>query len=50
LLKINQEKTNLQMLIFTDRELQKAWRENKKASEVTPRQNPHRLLLFYAVE
>lgn len=35
---------------FTDRELEKAWRENKSASEKIPRSNAHRLLLFYAVE
>ena len=35
---------------FTDREIEKAWRENKSASEKTPRTNAHRLLLFYAVE
>jgi hypothetical protein len=35
---------------FTDREIEKAWRENKSASEETPRSNAHRLLLFYAVE
>jgi hypothetical protein len=35
---------------FTDREIEKAWRENKSASEKTPRSNAHRLLLFYAVE
>jgi hypothetical protein len=35
---------------FTDREMEKAWRENKNASHKTPRTNAHRLLLFYAVE
>ncbi|MGH2416106.1 MAG: hypothetical protein ACRDEA_20935 [Microcystaceae cyanobacterium] len=35
---------------FTDREVEKAWRENKSASDKTPRSNAHRLLLFYAVE
>ena len=35
---------------FTDREIEKAWRENKDASYKTPRTNAHRLLLFYAVE
>ncbi|MDZ7960306.1 MAG: hypothetical protein RMY34_20895 [Aulosira sp. DedQUE10] len=35
---------------FTDREIEKAWRENKSASEKLPRSNTHRLLLFYAVE
>jgi hypothetical protein len=35
---------------FTDREMEKAWRENKDASRQTPRTNAHRLLLFYAVE
>ncbi|MBF0550560.1 MAG: hypothetical protein HQK60_08495 [Deltaproteobacteria bacterium] len=35
---------------FTNRELEKAWRENLSASEQTKRCNAHRLLLFYAVE
>ena len=35
---------------FTDREMEKAWRENRLASSHQPRSNPHRLLLFYAVE
>ncbi|MDF5721363.1 MAG: hypothetical protein PUP91_12975 [Rhizonema sp. PD37] len=35
---------------FTDREIEKAWRENKLASQKIPRTNAHRLLLFYAVE
>jgi hypothetical protein len=35
---------------FTDREIEKAWRENKSASIQSPRSNAHRLLLFYAVE
>jgi hypothetical protein len=35
---------------FTDREIEKAWRENKSASDKTARSNAHRLLLFYAVE
>lgn len=35
---------------FTDREIQRAWRMNKEASEVESRSNAHRLLLFYAVE
>jgi len=36
---------------FTRREIEKAWRENLSASSSkTPRTNPHRLLLFYAVE
>lgn len=38
------------MIIFTDRELHRAWRENKKASFVINKTNAHRLLLFYAVE
>lgn len=39
------------MIQFTLREIQKAWRENLSASACkTPRTNPHRLLLFYAVE
>ncbi len=38
---------------FTDREMEKAWRENKSvydSSDKTQRKNAHRLLLFYAVE
>jgi hypothetical protein len=35
---------------FTDREMQRAWKENLKASQVVMRSNTHRLLLFYAVE
>ena len=38
---------------FTDREMEKAWRENKSVfdnSSEKQRKNPHRLLLFYAVE
>jgi hypothetical protein len=38
---------------FTDQEIEKAWRENKIAymtSANEQRKNPHRLLLFYAVE
>ncbi len=35
---------------FTDREMQKAWRDNKLAADKNPRTNAHRLLLFYAVE
>lgn len=38
---------------FTDRELTRAWRELSMVAEPLPensRQNPHRLLLFYAVE
>lgn len=35
---------------FTDREMQKAWRQNLSASCSTTRNNAHRLLLFYAVE
>lgn len=35
---------------FTDREIEKAWRDNWSASCKTPRSNAHRLLLFYAVE
>ncbi|WP_446381744.1 hypothetical protein [Coleofasciculus chthonoplastes] len=39
------------MIPFTRREIEKAWRENLSASSSkTPRTNPHRLLLFYAVE
>jgi hypothetical protein len=38
---------------FTDRELNRAWRQLSAVSEPiasNSRQNPHRLLLFYAVE
>ena len=38
---------------FTDREMQKAWRDNKSVydnSDKKQRKNAHRLLLFYAVE
>lgn len=38
---------------FTDRELTRAWRELSVVATPVPerdRQNPHRLLLFYAVE
>ncbi len=35
---------------FTEREMCSAWRENLSASRQTPRSNPHRLLLFYAIE
>jgi hypothetical protein len=38
---------------FTDREIEKAWRENKSVyitSAKEQRKNSHRLLLFYAVE
>jgi hypothetical protein len=35
---------------FTDREMQRAWRDNRSASEQVSRSNSHRLLLFYAVE
>lgn len=38
------------MIPFTDRELQRAWRDNKSAYQVTNCTNAHRLLLFYAVE
>ncbi len=37
-------------IIFTDREMQRAWRENFKASKSNPRTNAHRLLLFYSIE
>lgn len=37
-------------IAFTEREMQKAWRDNKSAADKTPRTNAHRLLLFYAVE
>ena len=38
---------------FTDRELTRAWRDLSSVVNSQPigiRQNPHRLLLFYAVE
>lgn len=38
---------------FTDRELKRAWRELSSVASVpvgSSRRNPHRLLLFYAVE
>jgi hypothetical protein len=35
---------------FTDREMQRAWRENRQAASVEQPTNAHRLLLFYAVE
>ncbi|CAK8720333.1 Doublecortin domain-containing protein [Candidatus Electrothrix laxa] len=35
---------------FTDREMERAWRENLSASERSVRTNALRLLLFYAVE
>jgi hypothetical protein len=42
------------MIAFTDREIQRAWRNNLEASQVpSPVPSPnnaHRLLLFYAVE
>lgn len=40
-------------LLFTDRELKRAWRELSAAAQPPAsglRSNPHRLLLFYAVE
>lgn len=38
------------MIPFTRRELTNAWRGAQAASQVAPRTNPHRLLLFYSVE
>lgn len=38
------------MILFTRRELTRAWRQAYEASKVTPPSNAHRLLLFYAVE
>jgi hypothetical protein len=35
---------------FTNREMERAWRENLAASNHADRSNAHRLLLFYAVE
>ncbi|MGC0849531.1 hypothetical protein [Pantoea agglomerans] len=35
---------------FTDRELTRAWRSAFDVSKVDLRANPHRLLLFYAIE
>ena len=37
-------------LPFTKQELTRAWRDATAVSDAEPRQNPHRLLLFYAVE
>jgi hypothetical protein len=37
-------------VLFTDREMQRAWQSNLKASIQDTRSNSHRLLLFYAVE
>lgn len=38
-------------IAFTDREMQRAWRENRSAyGYENPKTNAHRLLLFYAVE
>jgi hypothetical protein len=34
----------------TRRELERAWRQLRLAADVTPRQAPHLLLVFYAVE
>ncbi|MGL4190004.1 MAG: hypothetical protein ACRCTM_14130 [Sphaerotilus sulfidivorans] len=34
----------------TKRELERAWRALRQAADVTPRQAPHLLLTFYAVE
>ncbi len=38
------------MVVFTDREMQRAWRTNLEVSKQGIRTNAHRLLLFYAVE
>jgi hypothetical protein len=38
------------MIGFTNREIQRAWRNNLSASNVAFTGNPQRLLLFYAVE
>lgn len=38
------------MIPFTQRELNRAWRQACSASSVNNRNNAHRLLLFYAVE
>jgi hypothetical protein len=38
------------VICFTDRELQKAWREHRQAANVVSVTNSHRLLLFYSVE
>jgi hypothetical protein len=37
-------------IAFTDRELQKAWKNNLQASMSSTCSNAHRLLLFYAIE
>ncbi|MDO9214564.1 MAG: hypothetical protein Q8Q54_07435 [Methylococcales bacterium] len=39
------------MIVFTDRELKRAWREAYSAFEIANKKtNAHRLLLFYAIE
>ena len=43
----------MSVILFTDRELTRAWRELSVVAlppATGDRQNPHRLLLFYAVE
>ena len=37
-------------IVFTDREMQRAWRNNFQASNYSSRSNAHRLLLFYSIE
>ncbi|MEY4980048.1 MAG: hypothetical protein RLZZ352_2318 [Pseudomonadota bacterium] len=37
-------------LPFTDRELSRAWRRLRNTAHTQPRDNTHRLLLFYAIE
>lgn len=41
---------NMAKIPFTDRELTRAWRNAFSISKVGSRDNPHRLLLFYAIE
>ena len=37
-------------VMFTDREMQRAWQANLQASSHSASSNAHRLLLFYAIE
>ena len=49
---MNYRRPKISAIPFTDRELKGAWRELSALSirDGKPRQNPHRLMLFYAVE
>lgn len=40
----------MKLIPFTDREMQRAYRQNLSASQKEPKTNAQRLLLFYAVE